>query len=73
MPTHTDFACLLFSHLKRHMRPDTVERIINYGVVIVPGFLSCALPICLVDMNTELTRRPLASIVISILVCNKSL
>lgn len=37
---HTDFACLLFSHLKRRPHPDTVERIIVQAVDIEVEFLS---------------------------------
>jgi len=31
---HTDFACLLFSHLKRCPHPDTVKLIITEAVTI---------------------------------------
>ena len=31
---HTDFACLLFSHLKRCHHPDTVKLIITEAVTI---------------------------------------
>jgi ribonucleoside-diphosphate reductase subunit M2 len=37
---HTDFACLLFSHLKRHAHPDTVKRIITDAVAIEQEFLT---------------------------------
>ncbi|KAG2063319.1 hypothetical protein BDR04DRAFT_1111665, partial [Suillus decipiens] len=37
---HTDFTCLFFSHLKRHLHPDTVECIITQAVIIGQGFLS---------------------------------
>lgn len=37
---HTDFACLLFSHMKRRPHPDTVRRIISEAVEIEQEFLT---------------------------------
>jgi len=37
---HTDFACLLFSHLKRRPHPETVKRIIMEAVTIEQEFLT---------------------------------
>ena len=37
---HTDFTCLLFSHLKCHLHPDTVELIITEAVTIEQEFLT---------------------------------
>ena len=37
---HTDFACLLFSHLKCRLHPDTVELIITEAVTIEQEFLT---------------------------------
>ena len=37
---HTDFACLLFSHLKRRPHPETVKRVITEAVVIEQEFLT---------------------------------
>jgi len=51
---HTDFACLLFSHLKRRAHPDTVNRIITEAVAIEQEFLTDALPVALIGMNAEL-------------------
>ncbi len=51
---HTDFACLLFSHLKRRPHPDTVEKIIMEAVVIEQEFLTEALPVGLIGMNGDL-------------------
>jgi len=42
---HTDFACLLFSHLKRRPHPNTVERIITEAVKIEQEFLTGRQPI----------------------------
>ena len=37
---HTDFACLLFSHLRKRPHPETVERIITDAVRIEQSFLT---------------------------------
>ena len=39
---HTDFACLLFSHLRQRPHPDTVNRIITEAVTIEQEFLTGA-------------------------------
>lgn len=41
---HTDFACLLFSHLKRRPHPDRVNKIITQAVAIEQEFLTGKLP-----------------------------
>jgi len=51
---HTDFACLLFSHMKRRPHPDTVEKIITEAVKIEQEFLTDALPVKLIGMNADL-------------------
>ncbi|KAG6855086.1 Ribonucleotide-diphosphate reductase (RNR), small subunit [Blastosporella zonata] len=51
---HTDFACLLFSHLKRRPHPDTIKAIITQAVIIEQEFLTDALPVKLIGMNSEL-------------------
>ncbi|EKM80389.1 hypothetical protein AGABI1DRAFT_113579 [Agaricus bisporus var. burnettii JB137-S8] len=51
---HTDFACLLFSHLKRRPHPEVVKAIITEAVVIEQEFLTDALPVKLIGMNAEL-------------------
>ncbi|PPQ63407.1 hypothetical protein CVT24_004917 [Panaeolus cyanescens] len=51
---HTDFACLLFSHLKRRPHPDTVKLIITEAVAIEQEFLTDALPVKLIGMNSDL-------------------
>lgn len=48
---HTDFACLLFSHLERRPHPDTVAQIIKEAVEIEKEFLTDALPVNLIGMN----------------------
>ncbi|KAG2135938.1 ribonucleoside-diphosphate reductase small chain [Suillus bovinus] len=51
---HTDFACLLFSHLKRRPHPETVKHIITQAVTIEQEFLTDALPVGLIGMNAKL-------------------
>lgn len=51
---HTDFACLLFSHLQNRPDPAIVERIITEAVKIEKEFFTDALPISLLGMNCNL-------------------
>ncbi|UZJ56551.1 hypothetical protein CBS101457_005871 [Exobasidium rhododendri] len=51
---HTDFACLLFSHLNNRAHPDTVKKIITEAVTIEQSFLTDALPCALIGMNSKL-------------------
>jgi ribonucleoside-diphosphate reductase subunit M2 len=41
---HTDFACLLFSHMKRRPHPDVVRRIVTEAVKIEQEFLTGMFP-----------------------------
>ncbi|KAF7302814.1 Ribonucleotide reductase small subunit [Mycena kentingensis (nom. inval.)] len=54
---HTDFACLLFTHLRRRPHPSTLERIITEAVKIEQEFLTDALPVSLIGMNAKLMRQ----------------
>ncbi|KZT12807.1 beta subunit of ribonucleotide reductase [Laetiporus sulphureus 93-53] len=51
---HTDFACLLFSHLKRRPHPDIIKKIIIEAVNIEQEFLTDAIPCALIGMNAKL-------------------
>ncbi|CDO68704.1 hypothetical protein BN946_scf184652.g31 [Trametes cinnabarina] len=51
---HTDFACLLFSHLKRRPHPEIIRQIITEAVAIEQEFLTDALPCALIGMNSKL-------------------
>ncbi|KAK2797678.1 Ribonucleotide-diphosphate reductase (RNR), small subunit [Emmonsiellopsis sp. PD_5] len=51
---HTDFACLLFSHLRHRPSPQAVEDIITEAVSIEQEFLTDALPCALLGMNAKL-------------------
>ncbi|KAG6829334.1 Ribonucleotide-diphosphate reductase (RNR), small subunit, partial [Tricholoma furcatifolium] len=51
---HTEFACLLFTHLKRRPHPNTIQKIIIEAVKIEQEFLTDALPVALIGMNSGL-------------------
>ncbi|KAI0638293.1 ribonucleotide reductase [Trametes polyzona] len=51
---HTDFACLLFHHLRRRPHPKRILRIITEAVEIEKEFLTEALPVSLIGMNARL-------------------
>ncbi|KAJ3504995.1 hypothetical protein NLJ89_g7649 [Agrocybe chaxingu] len=51
---HTDFACLLFTHLKRRPHPQTILNIITEAVEIEKTFLIDALPVSMIGMNANL-------------------
>ncbi|KAF5864826.1 Ribonucleotide-diphosphate reductase (RNR), small subunit [Aspergillus alliaceus] len=51
---HTDFACLLFSHLNHRPDPQIVEDVIVEAVAIEKEFLTDALPCALLGMNANL-------------------
>ncbi|KAI1924274.1 Ribonucleotide-diphosphate reductase (RNR), small subunit [Ophidiomyces ophidiicola] len=51
---HTDFACLLFSHLRHRPSPEAVAAIIIEAVEIEQEFLTDALPCALLGMNSKL-------------------
>ncbi|PSK35182.1 ribonucleoside-diphosphate reductase small chain [Candidozyma pseudohaemuli] len=51
---HTDFACLLFSHLQNRPDASIVEKIITEAVVIEKEFFTDALPVSLLGMNANL-------------------
>lgn len=51
---HTDFACLLFSHLNKKPSKKIVERIITEAVAIEKEYLTDALPVSLLGMNSKL-------------------
>lgn len=54
---HTDFACLLFSHLKKKPSAERVKQIIMESVVIEQEFLTEALPVKLIGMNGNLMAQ----------------
>ncbi|KAI4158279.1 MAG: hypothetical protein LQ342_007576 [Letrouitia transgressa] len=54
---HTDFACLLFSHLNKRPSKQAVQDIITEAVVIEQEFLTDALPCALLGMNATLMKQ----------------
>ncbi|MCJ1462687.1 Ribonucleotide-diphosphate reductase (RNR), small subunit [Pseudocyphellaria aurata] len=54
---HTDFACLLFSHLNNRPSKQAVQDVITEAVVIEQEFLTEALPCGLLGMNSTLMKQ----------------
>ena len=54
---HTDFACLLYSHLRHRPSKQLVEDIIVDAVRIEQEFLTEALPCALLGMNSTLMKQ----------------
>jgi ribonucleoside-diphosphate reductase subunit M2 len=54
---HTDFACLLFAHLKNKPAPSIVEKIILEAVKIETEYFTDALPVSLLGMNSTLMSQ----------------
>jgi ribonucleotide reductase beta subunit family protein with ferritin-like domain len=51
---HTDFGCLLYSHIKNRLSQNTVYSIVSEGVEIAKEFIHDALPYKLMGMNKEM-------------------
>ena len=54
---HTDFACLLFSHLNNRPSKQAVQDVITEAVTIEQEFLTEALPCALLGMNANLMKQ----------------
>lgn len=54
---HTDFACLLFSHLNNRPSKQAVQDVITEAVTIEQEFLTEALPCALLGMNSALMKQ----------------
>lgn len=54
---HTDFACLLFSHLRNRPSRQAVQDVITEAVAIEQEFLTEALPCALLGMNANLMKQ----------------
>ena len=54
---HTDFACLLFSHLNNKPSKEAVQKVITEAVTIEQEFLVDALPCALLGMNSTLMKQ----------------
>merc|ERR1711964_549198 len=51
---HTDFACLMYSHLKNKPSEARIKQIVKEAVEIEIEFLTEALPVRLIGMNSDL-------------------
>lgn len=54
---HTDFACMLHSHLNNRASKEVINRIITDAVTIEQEFLTEALPCALLGMNANLMKQ----------------
>lgn len=52
---HTDFACLVYSHLNRKLTAEKIYEIICEAVEIEKKFVSDSLPVDLIGMNSEVS------------------
>ncbi|ORX36346.1 ribonucleotide reductase [Kockovaella imperatae] len=52
--THTDFACLLYDHLRHRCSSEQVHDIVSEAVAIEKEFLTEALPVALIGINADL-------------------
>jgi ribonucleoside-diphosphate reductase subunit M2 len=54
---HCDFACLLFNMLRKKPSPETIKKIICDAVECEKEFVTDALPVNLIGMNSELMNQ----------------
>ena len=54
---HTDFACLMYSHLVQKLTQDEIYGIVTDAVAIEQEFLTDALPCNLIGMNGVLMKQ----------------
>jgi len=54
---HTDFACLMYSHLKNKLSEERILQIVCEAVTIEIEFLTEALPVKLIGMNCDLMAQ----------------
>jgi len=54
---HTDFACLLYSHLSNKLAPCRLTQIIREAVEVEKKFVTHSLPVELIGMNSELMAQ----------------
>lgn len=54
---HTDFACLLFKHLVQKPSVEEIIEIISDAVIIEQEFLTEALPVSMIGMNSNLMKN----------------
>ena len=54
---HTDFACLLYSMLNNKINPAEIRSIITEAVELEKEFVTDALPVSLIGMNSQLMNQ----------------
>jgi ribonucleotide reductase beta subunit family protein with ferritin-like domain len=54
---HTDFACLLYSELKNKLSKEDIYEIIKQAVEIEKEFITEALPVELIGMNSSMMQE----------------
>jgi ribonucleoside-diphosphate reductase beta chain len=54
---HTDFACLLYSMLNNKINPNEIRSIITQAVELEKEFVSDAIPVSLIGMNSQLMNQ----------------
>ena len=54
---HTDFACLLYSMLNNKINPNEIRSIITEAVELEKEFVSDAIPVSLIGMNSQLMNQ----------------
>ena len=54
---HTDFACLLFKHLKNKPKDSEIYELINGAVQFEQEFITEALPVSLIGMNANMMKE----------------
>ncbi len=50
---HTDFACLIYKHLKNKLSEQKVREIVTEAVEIEKSFVTDAIPVELIGMNSK--------------------
>src|SRR3989344_343750 len=71
---HCDFACLLYSMLEEKLPPERVEEIIAWAVEIEREFVTSAIPVDLIGMNSKFMAQYIEFVADRLLValgCNK--
>lgn len=66
---HTEFACLLYSKLQNKLSEPFVHRIVDKAVQIEQEFVTTALPVSLIGMNTNLMSQYVRFVADRLLVC----
>jgi ribonucleoside-diphosphate reductase subunit M2 len=66
---HTDFACLLYKHINNKLSNERIMEIITDAVTIESEFVSDALPVELIGMNSQLMCEYIKFVADRLLIC----